>query len=554
MISLILNILPESNQLSKKSFFQPIGCMAILMVNSDLDETLIQALLSPACYPHSVESVQLKETHISWLLLAGEYVYKIKKPVNFGFLDFTDLSRRRFFCEEELRLNRRLAAWLYLDVVEIGGSAEKPVWGLEPAIEYAVKMQRFAEDNLLDHLLAQDRLSVQHLNRLAMTLTKFHANLPIAAIDSSLGNAEAIALPARQNFQQLSLLLNENYSDRLANLNTASEKEYRHCLPLFKKRLESGWIRECHGDLHLGNIVLIDDQPTPFDCIEFNPALRWIDVMNDIAFLIMDLQQRQRPDLAYAFLNAYLQLSGDYIGLSVLRFYLGYRAMVMAKVNAIRAAQQGRYCEVDNCLRYLTLAEQFYTPSKPALIITYGLPGCGKTTVSQIVLEKFQAIRIRSDVERKRLFGLQAHESSESISGVNLYSQEATQRTYLRLLELTQTILQAGFSVIVDAAFLKQQEREQFKQLAEKLALPFAILNIHMDEELQKQRVRQRQNDASEADVSVLEQLKMIKQPLLASERKYTVELVNNGAISGLVDQHSAWNRFDQLLMRITAD
>ena len=518
------------------------------MLNSDSDTVLIESLLNPACYPHPVAAVKKLETHISWLLLAGDFVYKIKKPVDFGFLDFSDLSRRQFFCHEELRLNRRLAPEFYLDVISIGGSAEMPILGAEPAFEYAVKMRRFAEDQLLDHLLLQGQLTVRHFQRLAETLAQFHADLPPAAINIGYGDVEAVALPTRQNFQQLSQLLNKSYAEQLTRLQAASELEFSRCLPLFTQRLQAGKVRECHGDLHLGNIVLIDDKPMPFDGIEFNPSLRWIDVINDIAFLLMDLQQRERPDLAYAFLDCYMQASGDYAGLVVLKFYLGYRAMVMAKVSAIRATQMGGAFGLGLCQSYLALAEQFYTPKQPGLLITFGLPGCGKTTLSQLVLEKYQTIRIRSDVERKRLFGLQAHERSSSVVVVDIYSAEATQSVYQHLLTLARGILQCGFSVIVDAAFLKQQEREQFQRLAEELALPFAILAISVDDNLQRQRLNQRQNDASEADVAVLDKLKSAYETLTTSERQFVVEFVNNGSIDDVIRQQSAWGRLERLL------
>lgn len=515
------------------------------MLNGELDQTLIQALLNPACYAHPVDSVSLKETHISWLLLAGDFVYKIKKPVDFGFLDFTDLGRRQFFCQEELRLNRRLAAGLYLEVIAIGGCADKPVLGIEPAIEYAVKMQRFAEVQLLDHLLATDRLEVKHLRRLAETLAQFHHDLPSAGVDSGFGNSNVIALPTRQNFQQLSMLLGASYADRLAKLQAASEQEYLQCLPTFKNRLELGWIKECHGDLHLGNIVLLNDQPTPFDGIEFNADLRWIDVLNDIAFLVMDLHQRQRPDFAFAFLNAYSEISGDYAGLSVMRFYLGYRAMVMAKVSAIRALQvKGKLTQ---CQAYLALAEHFYAPIQPVLLITQGLPGCGKSTLAQLVLEKYRCIRIRSDVERKRLFGLQAQQNSGN--GENIYTESATARTYQHLLNLSQHILQSGFSVIVDAAFLKQAERHQFQALAKELGLAFAILQIQSDEEVSHQRIRQRQVenlDASEADVGVYELLKSAQEILTEDERQVAVEVMNNGDIDQLINNQGLWNAMEQ--------
>ena len=524
------------------------------MLNSDSDTVLIESLLNPACYPHPVAAVKKLETHISWLLLAGDFVYKIKKPVDFGFLDFSELASRQFFCHEELRLNRRLAPGFYLDVVSIGGSPEKPILGAEPAFEYAVKMRRFAEEQLLDHLLLRDKLTARHFQTLAQTLAQFHADLPSAASNAGYGDAEAIALPTWQNFQQLSQLLSASYTDQLADLQAAGELEFGRCLPLFIQRLQAGRVRECHGDLHLGNIVLIDDKPMPFDGIEFNPSLRWIDVMNDIAFLLMDLQQRERPDLAYAFLDSYLQASGDYAGLAVLKFYLGYRAMVMAKVSAIRAAQIGPSAGLVQTERYLALAEQFYTSRQPVLIITFGLPGCGKTTVSQLVLQNYQAIRIRSDVERKRLFGLQALESSHSALGCSIYSAEATQRVYQQLLMLARDILQCGFPVIVDAAFLKLHERESFKNLAEELMLPFAILAITADNALLRQRLNQRKNDASEADAAVLDKLKSAYEPLSATEYKYAVEWVNNGSVQDVIEQESVWNTLDRLLLRSVAD
>jgi aminoglycoside phosphotransferase family enzyme/predicted kinase len=519
------------------------------MVNGDVDRTLIQALQSPDCYPHAVTDIRLLETHISWILLAGEFAYKIKKPVDFGFLDFSSLAKRQFFCHEELRLNQRFAPGLYLDVISIGGSPHQPVLGGEPAFEYAVKMQRFAEQDVLEHVLERGELTRQHLQSLAKRLTEFHTDLPPDTSDAGYGNADQIAAPARQNFQQLALLLDACHSERLQDLQAASEAEFQRCQLLFEQRQQTGKVRECHGDLHLGNIVLLGCQPTLFDGIEFNPGLRWIDVINDLAFLLMDLQHRQRPDLAFACLDAYLQVSGDYAGLSVLRFYLGYRALVMAKVSAIRAKQLGGPVDLTQCEGYLRLAEQIYLPVKPALIITYGLPGCGKTSVSQIVLEKYQAIRLRSDVERKRLFGLSAEQNSDSAITGGIYTPEATQRTYQHLLDVSRQILQSGFSVIVDAAFLKLSERESFRQLADQLHVPFAIVAISVDESLQRQRLVERQHDASEADLIVLEKLKLACEPLNDAEQSYLVRITNNQTIDDIATQTDAWNRLGSLIL-----
>jgi uncharacterized protein len=502
-----------------------------------VQQRLIEALLDPGRYPHAVSNVRLIETHISWVLLAGRYAYKIKKALNLGFLDFTELEARRFYCEEEIRLNRRLAPQLYLDVIAIGGSARQPKLGAQPGIEFAVRMRRFAATRLMDRLLMRDQVTPAHIDSLAATLARFHASLPPAAPDSGFGSLLSIHDPAVQNFDQLSPLLSTADAQILATLRQASEEEFGTCTALFEQRRSAGQVRECHGDLHLGNVALIGNAPVPFDGIEFNVGFRWIDVMNEVAFMVMDLMYRNRPDLAFRFLNAYLEMTGDYQGVGVLRFYLAYRAMVRAKIDAIRASQTDtRPCEaaaaLTACRSYLALAATCLGRQHPVLLITHGLPGCGKTTVSQAVLERLQAIRIRSDVERKRLFGLAPLEGSRSSIGNGIYGADATQRTYARLYELARHLLCAGFPVVVDAAFLKHAEREQFRQLAHEMAVPFLIVSVRAKDSTLRQRIRQRQDradDASEADLVVLTKLQAAHEPLQAAERACSVEVVNEG-------------------------
>jgi len=494
-------------------------------------QKLIAALCDPLRYPHAAKTVRVLETHISWVLLAGRYAYKIKKAVDLGFLDFTELEKRRHYCEEEIRLNRRFAPRLYLGVVAISGTPEQPDLGENGRpIEYAVKMRRFAADALMDKQLARGKLTPQHIDSLAGTLARFHASLPPPG-DPAYGSPASIQSDALQDFEQLQQLLHDAKDlEILASVRRASDRAFAACAKIFEQRHADGRVRECHGDLHLGNIVLLRGKPVPFDGVEFNPELRWIDVINDIAFLYMDLLFHKQPQLAARFLNAWLEQTGDYAGTAVLRFYCAYRAMVRAKVGAIRASQPGlskrvRAQEMGACRNHIALASQCLARQHPVLIITHGLPGSGKTSFAQAALEQLQAVRIRSDVERKRMFGLTAQEDSHSTVEGGIYRTQATTRTYARLLELAQQLLAAGHAVIVDAAFLKHEERRQFHVLAERMRIPFAIASLQVEKQLLRTRIMQRQsqgNDASEAGLAVLEKLDQVQQPLQPEELEYT--------------------------------
>jgi aminoglycoside phosphotransferase family enzyme len=269
-------------------------------------EALVGALANPVCYPHPVERVRVIETHISHVLLTGRYAYKIKKPVDLGFLDFSTLERRRFYCEEELRLNRRLAPQMYLEVVAIGGTPQAPQLGVpaEEAIEYAVKMREFPQEALLDHRLGLGELSIEHIDAIAAVVAAFHQRVERAAPQQGYGSAAHVQTAVWQTFAQIRPLLGTAAErEALDELEAWSEREHATLLPLFVERQCQGYVRECHGDLHLGNIALVDDEIQVFDGIEFNPNLRWIDVISEIAFLVMDLDEHGRPDLAWRFLN-----------------------------------------------------------------------------------------------------------------------------------------------------------------------------------------------------------------------------------------------------------
>ena len=520
-------------------------------------QILVAALQDVLHYPNEVQAIRLIETHISWVLIIDKYAYKIKKALNLGFLNFTSLQTRQFCCREELRLNHRLAADIYVDVIPIGGTPEAPQLGQLPAIEYAVRMNCFKPENQLDLLLDRGEVPMQLLDDLALTLADFHRNLPPSKEDSPFGTPANIFAVFRENFDQLkSLLFEKSDKQNLVNIFNATEIALAGTEKLFEQRHRQGFIRECHGDLHLGNIVLIGNRLVPFDGIEFDPALRWIDVFDEVAFLVMDLLNAQRMDMAFRFLNSYLEVTGDYSGLSILSFYIAYRAEVRAKICLLRARQsplnEDFYQQsLQACRRYLALSAQHMFKQPPVLIITHGLPGSGKSTFAQSVVERYQVIRIRSDVERKRLFGLMPLDKSQLITDRDIYSSEATQRTYNRLYDLAQQILAAGYSVIVDAAFLKHSERDQFHKLALAMSVPFVILSVKAESSTLKSRIMQRnrmENDPSEADLAVLEKLQSAQKLLLPHELENTVEFLNESGGDGIDEYNPIWSEFEKLL------
>ncbi|MDO9011165.1 MAG: AAA family ATPase [Gallionella sp.] len=543
---------------------------------------LIRALLAaPACYDHAVEKLELIETHISWVLLTGSYVYKIKKPVNLGFLDFSTLERRRQDCLEELRLNRRLAADIYLDVVAITGIVDAPrINGVGEALEYAVKMRQFPGDATLDKLAERGELGEVQIDALAARLAHFHlSECEHAATDSPWGEPDAVARPVTENFQMLAARLDAPAEvQRLVVLQNWCNAEHLRLAPLMRARKQHGFVRECHGDLHLANLAWVDGKLVIFDCLEFSPALRWTDVISEVAFCYMDLLHRGYAGLASRFLNAWLEATGDYEGVALLRYYAVYRALVRAKVASLRAEQGCRAsrAEVSACLQ---LAEQLALstplfplsrnnlgrsplvvrgmplhsatgafapslrgnalhsgmgdlspyipwedpcglaalrhPTSLSLTITHGLSGSGKTTLSQQMLEKHGMIRLRSDVERKRLAGLSACARGGEVLG--LYSASFGLRTYQYLAERAEDLLASGFRVVVDAAFLQRWERDMFRDLAKRSDADFRILDIPSDPAVLRERVRLRQaegNDASDAGLRVLEQQLLTAQPL----------------------------------------
>jgi aminoglycoside phosphotransferase family enzyme/predicted kinase len=476
--------------------------------------------------------VELVETHASWLLLAGDFAWKIKKPVILPFLDYGSLDKREACCRAELLLNRRLAPDLYLDVVPIGGEPARPILGRMPAIEWAVRMKRFDEAGRLDHVVARGELRPEQLAQLAATLHCFHAAAAAAPADSRFGAAAQVLATARENFVELRQLLPAAEQARVEQLAEWTEAEYTRRAADFAARKQGGCIREGHGDLHLGNLVLIDGRVVPFDCIEFNDDFRWNDPVSEIAFVWIDLLDHDAAGLGSWLLNAWLEAGGDFAAIAVLRFYAVYRAVVRAKIAALRARQEDAPAaagEISAAQGYLDLAWRIAVPPAPTLTITCGLSGAGKTTASTARLldarraDAGSLIRLRSDVERKRLFGLDAGQASGSLPDGGIYTIEANTRAYERLHALARQLLAAGWPVIVDAAFLRRAERDAFRRLACELGVEFSLLYASAPVDQLRQRILARRGDASEATVEVLERQRGWFEPPAADENALTI-------------------------------
>ncbi len=493
----------------------------------------INKMLSADVYDHSVGKITLIETHISWVVLTGDYAYKIKKPVNFGFLDFSTLQKRLQFCHQELILNRRLTHDLYVDVVEISIHQNRFRLNQGNAIEYAIKMRQFDQSSQLDEMLAVNQIKGYHMDSIAKLIAHFHQNIETADEDTQYGDPERVYNPVVENFRQIRQQLNlkyQQYDKSLNSLGKWNEIQFSLLKAIFQQRKEDGFIRDCHGDLHCRNLIWLGDKttieagkgPMAFDCIEFNDNLRWIDVINEIAFLVMDLKHNNRQKLANRLLNSYLEQTGDYEGLTVLPFYLCYRSMVRAKVAVLQLHREDESLNallLNEFESYLELAKNYTKKKDARIIIMRGVSASGKSTVSQQIVEETGAIRIRSDVERKRHYQATGNIQSSNEINTGMYDKKISELTYHRLLVLTSQIIKAGFSVIVDAAFLQQQQIQPFLDLSSKLKCYSVIIELTAPEAILRKRIRNRKNDISDADLQVLDYQLSNWQPLKKVER-----------------------------------
>lgn len=509
----------------------------------------IDAMKNPGTYSHPIDDWALIETHISWVVLAGEFGYKFKKPIKTPFLDYSSLELRRIACLEELRLNRRYAPEIYLDVVCIldagdhlkvasqGESKNKRV------VEYAVRMHRFEDQCLLSDLLRNGRLTGHQIELLADELAEVHLTAPEAIPGSLWGSPEELEKESRDNFQELREISGSRFEDSLTAIERWDAETFHRLHSVWHSRRLEGHIKECHGDLHLGNLVWHKQRVALFDAIEFNEAFRWIDTMSDLAFVLMDLEDRGRIDFAGRLLNRYLEKTGDYDGLEVLDWYMVYRAMVRAKVAAIRANQETSADRADeDWLRveeYIDWAKRMSHSREVGLAITYGLSGSGKTVGTEPLLMTGRAIRVRSDIERRRepelvsiLDGTEPKSVPESASGSTvgqgLYRPSHVEATYQRMLRVAQTILESGYWAIIDATFLEAKNRDSFARLARDLKLPFHILAFDADMQTLSSRIEKRRaegTDPSEATTEVLRAQQKNMQPLSDREKTHVIDI-----------------------------
>uniref|UniRef100_C6E5N4 Aminoglycoside phosphotransferase n=1 Tax=Geobacter sp. (strain M21) TaxID=443144 RepID=C6E5N4_GEOSM len=466
---------------------------------------LIKSLLEAKAYPEPTAGVRLIETHVSFIFVTDCLVYKVKKPVDYGFLDFTTLERRRFYCEEEVRLNRRLCPDLYLGVVELRRIPSGASFaGGGEILDYAVKMKRLPEERMLAHLLERGEAGIGDMNRIARVVADFHAKAGRSAKIDDCGQTAVIRRNWEENFRQATPFAGVTVSAcELADIRRWTERFLEQNEGQFRRRVAKGYIRECDGDLHSGNICLTE-KVCIFDCIEFNERFRYIDTAADLSFLLMDLEYAGRPDLSEALLAAYQKETEDLEMGDLLSFYKVYRAFVRGKVTSFLLNDPDLPSpefagKRETARRYFRLALGYTLRDrlKPSLVITCGLMGSGKSTLArELALELGFELR-RSDVLRKEVAGLPLQPVAEEYRG-GIYNEEMDRATYAALLAEAEEALKAGKGVVADATFRRAADREAFRALAAQLGVSCYTVETRCPELITRQRLEARSGNANE--------------------------------------------------------
>ena len=496
----------------------------------------LQGLLHARAYPHEVKRVKVITTHISWVLLTGEFAYKVKRPVQYVFVDLRAQAQRAFLCQEELRLNRRFAPELYLDVCPITlVDGEARIGGGGPVVEHAVKMRQFAETEQLDCLLEQSRIEPGEVRAFGGELARIHDRLPRASCSQEWGQPAAAGTAIVANLEQCARAADEAWTagEEVQSLRDPLVALIESSAALLLKRFAEGRVRECHGDLHTSNLVRTERGLVAFDCLEFDPALRWIDVADEVAFLFADLAASHAELHAHALLGGYLDQSGDFQACRVLNLYKAHRALVRAKVLALNAAERGGASDSQKRLgrrRYLSqvaCARTALERKRPKLILMAGISGTGKTWLAERIAPSLQAVHLRSDIERKRLAGIGETDRSHSALGGGIYEPKMNEAVYEHLARCARAALEGGFTVIVDATFQRRSDRARLSTMAEELCLRTHLVLCHASQVTLERRITERARraeDPSEADLSVMRAQHAVFDPIDESERMSTMD------------------------------
>ena len=502
---------------------------------------LVQQMLSPDFYPHSVaEPVRLMQTHVSYVLLTGDYVYKLKKPVNFGFLDYSTLAKREHFCQEELRLNQRGAGSLYLGVVQINESGDKyEIDGAGEAADYAVKMRQFPQSALLSEQFEQGKFDEEKVRSLAKTIAKFHSKTRTNDHIRSYGTVEKIREAFDENYEQTIGFTGGDAVDKPQTQKQFDETKaytdnfFETRQDLLAQRLENDRIRACHGDLHLGNICEWEDKILLFDCIEFNEPFRFVDVMYDIAYVVMDLEMAGKKDLSNAFINQYVEETGDWEGLKVLPMYVSRQSYVRAKVTSFMlgdptVSDDDKQAASAKAAKYYKLSWSYlqdYQPGeKGAIAAMAGLSGSGKSTTAKALAQNANAIHLRSDAVRKHLAGVPLDQKGSD----EIYTAEMSDKTYSRLIDLGVDLAAEGYSVILDAKFDRKEKREEAIAAAKSKDIPLSFIHCQAPEDVLTTRLDERSGDIADATADILARQSM--EPFGESEPVKAVDTTQSSA------------------------